>query len=592
MISIVLAAAVTLSFGELTLDCEKPGDWKFSMKSEKAADGAEIVTVDAVAPKVTAPAPFFLKAWVPQNEMNFFWEAGGYNYEIGPDWAQWVSSELAKGMPLYVYFNCSDQATFSVAMSDCARRVEYWGGVREEGSLIEVKMKFLAGAEAPIDRYSVKVRFDTVKRDFSEAVQLAAKWVEQASGVKPLAAPEAAFDPLYSTWYDFHQNVFAKDIEQECALAAKLGMKTLIVDDGWQTDDTNRGYAFTGDWEYSTNRFPNLPEHVKKVQAMGIKYLMWFSVPFVGKKSAFAYKRFEKMILDDHGDGTCVLDPRFPEVRDYLVGVYIRAIKDWGLDGLKLDFIDQYNSFLADPVEKEGMNGRDIRSIPDAVDVLMKRVTKEVTALKPDALIEFRQSYVGPMIRQYGNMLRVGDCPGSVRRNRAAIANLRFTSGNTAVHADMLEWNFKEDPEKSALFILNSLFGTVQYSVMLREAPVKHLEMMQHWIKFSQDHREALLKGGFAAHHAELMYPVVEGWSDTERVIGVYNGGELVTLKNDGKVNYLLNATGGDSLAFNAPKKCTVKIFDTYGKPVDTIKIGTAGLKQIACPCGGYAEVK
>ena len=41
--------------------------------------------------------------------------------------------------------------------------------------------------------------------------------------------PDAAFDPLYSSWYSFHQDVFAKDIEDECALAAKMGMKTIIL---------------------------------------------------------------------------------------------------------------------------------------------------------------------------------------------------------------------------------------------------------------------------------------------------------------------------------------------------------------------------
>ena len=80
----------------------------------------------------------------------------------------------------------------------------------------------------------------------------------------------AAFKPLYSSWYCFHQDVFAKDIEAECAAAADLGMKTVIVDDGWQTDDTNRGYAFCGDWEVSRRRFPDMAAHVKRVQEIRV----------------------------------------------------------------------------------------------------------------------------------------------------------------------------------------------------------------------------------------------------------------------------------------------------------------------------------
>ena len=39
----------------------------------------------------------------------------------------------------------------------------------------------------------------------------------------------------------------------------------------------------------------------------------------------------------------------------------------------------------------------------------MTRLTK----IKTDVLIEFRQSYIGPLMRKYGNLFRAGDCPGS-----------------------------------------------------------------------------------------------------------------------------------------------------------------------------------
>ena len=130
-----------------------------------------------------------------------------------------------------------------------------------------------------------------------------------------------------------------------------------------------------------------------------------------------------------------VLDPRFPEVRRFLVDTYARAMKEWDLDGFKLDFIDAIRFWGEDPAEKENFKGRDIKSVPIAVEKLMTEVHAALTAIKPDALVEFRQGYVGPGIRKFGNMLRVGDCPGSARRNRVAIANLRLASGDTAAVA-------------------------------------------------------------------------------------------------------------------------------------------------------------
>jgi alpha-galactosidase len=376
-------------------------------------------------------------------------------------------------------------------------------------------------------------------------VREAVAWVEKTAGIVPCRVPEAACDPLYSSWYNFHQDVFAADIESELAIAAKLGMKTFIVDDGWQTDDTNRGYAFCGDWQVSKRRFPDMAAHVKRVQDLGIKYMMWYSVPFVGLKSA-NYEKFKgKYLSVNHGMGAAVLDPRFPEVRKFLVDTYVKALKDWNIDGFKLDFIDSFGIWGEDPAAKENYAGRDIKSLPLAVDTLMTEVKAALTAIKPDILVEFRQSYVGPAIRKYGNMLRVGDCPGNLRRNRFAIANLRLASGSAAVHSDMLEWNFAESPEHAALYVINSMFGVVQYSVMLRNAPKEHLAMVEKWIKFSQDHRDTLLKGKFTPRHPELQYPVIEAESDKEVVIGLYDDGRVVDVPE--KKTFVMNASGRDS---------------------------------------------
>ena len=44
--------------------------------------------------------------------------------------------------------------------------------------------------------------------------------------------------PMYSTWYNYHQNVDAAVLLKEVAVAKKMGFDSIIVDDGWQTLDT------------------------------------------------------------------------------------------------------------------------------------------------------------------------------------------------------------------------------------------------------------------------------------------------------------------------------------------------------------------
>ena len=166
-------------------------------------------------------------------------------------------------------------------------------------------------------------------------------------------------------------------------------------------------------------------------------------------------------------------------------------------------------------------------------------------------------------------MLRVGDCPGDMRRNRFAIANLRLVSGDTAVHSDMLEWNFAETPASAARYVINSMFGVVQYSLMLRSAPREHREMIEKWIRFSQEHRQTLLHGRFTPRHPELQYPVIEAESDEERIIGLYDDGRVLEIP-DAKKTIVMNASGKDAFVIRRNGR----------------------LSEVACKSGDWIELR
>ena len=569
MTGVLLAAVTAFSFGEVKVECEKPGDWSISSCRTEIGKGVETLRLVLDSPTASVPPKLTVSWTVPQVDIQYLWSVNDPSCSLRPNWGGWKCSALSYNMPLYVYFNSNDRSRFAVAASECAHHLSFCGGVREEGSLVESQFVYFDSPEAPMSHYETEIRFDTRDLFFGDAVREGTAWMEKSAGYVPCVAPESAFEPLYTTWYDFHQDVRADDIEAECALAAELGMKVIILDDGWQTDDTARGYAYCGDWNVSTNRFPDFAAHVAMVQATGLKYMVWYSVPFVGFKSV-NYPRFKgRYLREDRNHQAAVLDPRFPEVRKFLVDTYVDAVKEAGLDGLKLDFINSFSFDGEDPAVKEDYAGRDVKSVPLAVDRLMTEIRAALVALDPEILIEFRQPYNGPAIRTYGNMLRVGDCPGDMRQNRVSIANMRLASGASAVHADMLEWNFKDTPASAARNIINSIFGVVQYSVMLREAPAAHREMIAKWIRFSQDHRETLLKGAFRPHHPELLYPVIEAESADELIIGVYDDGRVIDVPT-GKKTFLMNATGVDRLV---------------------IRRG-GGLSEIACPSGEWIEVK
>ena len=105
---------------------------------------------------------------------------------------------------------------------------------------------------------------------------------------------------------------------RESLEAKTMGMDTVIVDDGWQTEDNNRGYSFWGDWEVAAKKFPDMAAHVKRVQDMGLKYLIWFSIPFLGKNTKAWEKFKDKIVCFDDFQNAAIFDIRFPEVREYL----------------------------------------------------------------------------------------------------------------------------------------------------------------------------------------------------------------------------------------------------------------------------------
>ena len=585
-----LGATATARAVEVKVDCAKPGSW--TIRTEKLASGDfEEYEFRLESPSAAVPPRFTVSFDVPQLDAHHKWTTQTEKVTLPPDWSCGTGSRLCSSMPLVAFLNDADVNRICVAASEAKRSVSIQAGLREEDCRLVWKITFFGEAEAPISSYSVRLRIDRRPVFFGDAIRAGTDWIVKTAGLHPTPPPSAAFEPLYSSWYAFHQNVFDHELEAECAEAAKLGMKVLIVDDGWQTDDTNRGYAYTGDWEISRRRFPDMAAHVKRVHDLGMKYMIWYGVPMIGFKSK-SFARFEgKYLWKDQRLSYACLDPRFPDVREHLCALYERALRAWDLDGLKLDFIDAIGFRGEDPAVKENYAGRDVKALPEAVDRLMKEVFARLKAVKPDVLVEFRQGYIGPAIRQYGNMMRASDCPGDLLANRCRTANLRLTSGTAAVHADMLEWNRDETAEVAARHVLSVMFATIQYSVMLRTCPEPHKRMIAHWLDFSRKHRDALLHGEFRPHRYGALYPWLEAENAAERLVGVYVAGTVVPVDASSKPSFVLNGTGAGDVIVDSATDATADVFDTFGVQTGSVRL-SRGLNRVALPVSGYLHVR
>lgn len=511
-------------------------------------------------------------------DLHFQWHPRcGLDRHIEPDWCNGFTSRIASGAPVICLYNLQGQNRLTAALSDALSESRFRFGVNEETGELVCRISIsLAGHNGS---YSVLLYRDTSDCRYEAALQTVARWWETI--YPPMTVPELARQPMYSTWYSYHQHTIAAELEAECACAAQDGFGCVIVDDGWQTMDTQRGYAYCGDWE--PLKIPDMRAHVQRIHALGMKYMLWYSVPFVGKYSR-AFEQFRNMQLSwNERLGAAVLDPRFPEVRAYLIGIYETAMREWDLDGFKLDFID---SFCASRLAPPFSPGMDCATVEEAVVKLMTGIMETLRRIKPDVLIEFRQSYIGPAMRVYGNMFRVGDCPDDILSNRVGMVDLRLMMGGSAVHSDMLMWHPEETIENAAVQIQNVLFTVPQISVRLAELPETHRKMLGFWMDFIRTHR-ALLAAPICAESPQQLYPVVRTRLGEESVIALYEPGHVVQL-DDAAVCYLVNAGEQSGVVIESLQPMKADVFNCLGQPVAEQKV-QGGLQRLQVPFGGYA---
>src|SRR5262249_14053378 len=232
------------------------------------------------------------------------------NKTLRPDWSSGrvQASMFAREAPVSCLFARDDANVLTFAVSDALDTVLVGSGIREEDGRLYNEVVFFSEPHPALTEYRAGLRLDRRRVPYWTALGDVARWWASLPGYQPTSVPEAARQPVYSTWYNFHQSVDAAVLLREVEVAKRMGFESIIVDDGWQTLDTARGYAFTGDWR--PERIPDMKGFVDGCHARGVKVLLWYAVPFVGKNAAVASRFKDESLRFEERLGAYVLDPR------------------------------------------------------------------------------------------------------------------------------------------------------------------------------------------------------------------------------------------------------------------------------------------
>lgn len=589
--SITAKESAFIDLGRLNLEVR--GDMNpFVMSHEimEPEPGLMIVELELKAEDSARPPRFELLWEIPSVEAYGTWRPGiTFHKAIWPIWTQdnRFYSSINHDAPVFTYYRFDDTNLMTFACSDVFNTIKIGSGVKEETANLESEMLFFEHSTEELSHYSVKLLFDFRRIHFSESLQNVALWWEGMKGLEPVPIPEHAKSPMYSTWYSFHQSLVAEELYTQCELSKALGCEAIIIDDGWQTLDSKRGYDYVGDWK--PERLPKMAEMVERIHEIGMKVMLWYSLPFIGKKSE-NYERFQGYYLreGEHWPPP-VLDPRYPEIREFLIGMLKDAMVEWKLDGFKLDFIDEIRIDVDSDLENN-RPGRDIASVNEAIYTLMSDIVDELSSINPDVLIEFRQSYNGPGMRRFGNMFRAGDCPNAINGNRVRTVDIRLLAGDTATHSDMMMWHPDEPVEHAALQLLNIMHSVPQISVKLDEIPEDHVEMLDFYTHYWVENRSILLEGSFKPHKPTANFPIIETADAQKSIFLVYEDmavdlTDLQTSELDiinGKTSeFILVETGLET------ELSTYEVYTCTGELASQGTLGKEAIEKISVPASG-----
>lgn len=520
-------------------------------------------------------------------DLHGFWQPELYRPVMHLEWGISFQSGLQRNFPYLTFFEQGGRNRAAFALTCLKDDVSVNAAMNQEFSRYDVVFSVAADASASPEGFDFLVSTEALPWQdlLSEYRSLVLK-----EGIP--AFPESAWKPVYCTWYAVHAALSMEYLERNAELAADMGFGTFIVDDGWCFDRMKRvtpeelpdWYCDIGDWRVSENKLPGFREHVRRARERGLKYLLWVAPFFLGKNSrAFAE------ILNVAGgveagrlpciSGSVVMDPAEPAAARHAEESLLSLMKEWNLDGLKIDFLDTVRPSVTSPRSR-------------VIAGYLERLITRIRGMKKDALIEFRQHYATPGMLPYATQFRAGDVPFDYLENIHRIAMIRLILGDSVpVHADPVYFHADETPMNVARHMIASLAGVPMFSMDLSCLKEDLRAVVKHWIAFYLAHLETFRNGHWSVEYFcdHLVRVAVAGEKEEVAILldSARAEGEWMRLAGKGKKNscgngrkcFLLNLAEREF--FSCPAEA--RVFDPSGRKMEP---GTA------VPCGGFAEIR
>ncbi|MGO8787992.1 MAG: glycoside hydrolase family 36 protein [Terriglobia bacterium] len=210
--------------------------------------------------------------------------------------------------------------------------------------------------------------------------------VKQGVVFKP--SPDDAFGPIWCAW-GFGRKCTPAQVYNALPIVKKLGFRWVTLDDGWQTSE--------GDWFLNPEKFPggdrDMKAMVDRIHEEGFKAQLWWAPLSVKPDTQLITEHPEYLLLNADGSKQKIsywnawyLCPADPAVVEYHKAIVVKALRDWGFDGLKLD--GQFMNGVPpcyNPAHHHAKPEEAVEGLP----LFFKAIYDTALSIKPDALVEF-----------------------------------------------------------------------------------------------------------------------------------------------------------------------------------------------------------
>ena len=203
-------------------------------------------------------------------------------------------------------------------------------------------------------------------------------------GTYQLSSRPVLINNWEATYFDFNEEKILNIARQ----ASKLGIDMMVLDDGWfgKRDDDCSGL---GDWFVNEKKLNGgLKALVEKINAMGMKFGLWFESEMVSEDSDL-YRNHPDWAIQIPGRKPMrsryqlVLDMSNPEVVDYLYGVMSAILRENHIEYVKWDM----NRSISDWYTATLSRGRQME-MPHRYVLGLYELLEKLTSEFPDVLFE------------------------------------------------------------------------------------------------------------------------------------------------------------------------------------------------------------